>query len=42
MMPDVKPDISGVANFDQKRLKHVETEEKTVLPSTKGTGRLFI
>merc|ERR1711962_1991890 len=33
MRPEVLPDVSGVAHFDSSKLKHVETQEKQVLPS---------
>jgi hypothetical protein len=36
MMPDDKPDMSGVAKFDSSKLKHVETNEKNVMPSQEG------
>jgi hypothetical protein len=31
--PENLPDVSGVAKFDASKLKHVETQEKTVLPT---------
>merc|ERR1712048_852406 len=31
--PEVLPDVSGVAAFDIGALKHVETKEKSVLPT---------
>lgn len=36
MMPDVKPDRSEVSSFDSSKLKHVETAEKSVLPTKEG------
>lgn len=36
MMPDTLPDRSEVANFDHSKLKHVETEQKEVLPTKEG------
>lgn len=36
MMPKNKPDRSEVSGFDQTKLKHVETKDKTVLPSKDG------
>lgn len=36
MMPAKKPDRSEVSDFDQKKLKHVTTQEKNVLPSHTG------
>lgn len=36
MMPDTLPDRSEVAQFDHSKLKHVETQEKEVLPTKSG------
>ena len=36
MMPDELPDRSEVASFDVSKLKHVEMEEKKVLPTKSG------
>ena len=36
LRPDVLPDVSGVKDFDSKKLKHVETKEKTVMPTADG------
>lgn len=36
MMPDKLPDRSEVTNFDVSKLKHVEMEEKKVLPTKSG------
>lgn len=36
LMPDVLPDRSEVAKFDQTKLKHVKTTEKVVLPTQDG------
>ena len=36
MMPDVKPDRSEIASFDASKLKHVETTDKSVLPTKDG------
>ena len=36
MMPDTLPDRSEVAKFDQSKLKHVETQQKEVLPTKSG------
>ena len=36
MMPDTLPDRSEVAQFDQSKLKHVETQKKEVLPTKSG------
>lgn len=36
MMPDQKPDRSEVAAFDTSKLKHVETNEKNVMPTKEG------
>ena len=36
MMPDELPDRSEVAKFDHSKLKHVETQEKEVLPTKTG------
>jgi len=36
MMPDTLPDRSEVKAFDQSKLKHVETQEKEVLPTKAG------
>ena len=36
MMPDTLPDRSEVAQFDSTKLKHVETQEKVVIPSKEG------
>ena len=41
MMPDELPDRSEVANFDQSKLKHVETKEKEVLPTKSGELKGF-
>ena len=41
MMPDSLPDRSEVTKFDVSKLKHVETEEKDVLPSKSGLKDLF-
>ena len=35
-MPEELPDRSEVTQFDASKLKHVETQEKDVLPSQKG------
>ena len=40
-MPDDLPDRSEVAMFDTGKLKHVETQEKAVLPSQKGQSLYF-
>jgi len=37
MMPDERPDRSEVANFDQSKLKHVQTQQKELLPTKSGT-----
>ena len=36
MMPDKLPDRSEVSLFDHSKLKHVETQEKEVLPTKSG------
>ena len=36
MMPDELPDRSEVSSFDHSKLKHVETQEKEVLPTKSG------
>lgn len=36
MMPDELPDRSEVTSFDVSKLKHVEMEEKKVLPTKSG------
>ena len=36
MQPDVKPDVSEVADFDTGKLKHVSTEEKVTIPTKEG------
>lgn len=36
------PDRSEVAGFDQKKLKHVETEEKNILPDKSSMSLKFI
>lgn len=36
MMPDTLPDRSEVAKFDHGKLKHVETQQKEVLPTKSG------
>lgn len=36
MMPDELPDRSEVSSFDVSKLKHVEMEEKKVLPTKSG------
>ena len=36
MMPDTLPDRSEVAQFDQSKLKHVETQKKEILPTKSG------
>ena len=36
MMPDEKPDRSEVQKFDASKLKHVETQEKNVMPTNEG------
>ena len=36
MMPDTLPDRSEVAKFDHAKLKHVETQQKEVLPTKTG------
>jgi len=36
MMPDKLPDRSEVSSFDHSKLKHVETQEKEVLPTKSG------
>lgn len=41
MMPKNKPDRSEVSQFDHSKLKHVETQDKTVLPSKDGKSGFF-
>lgn len=36
MMPNELPDRSEVSSFDHSKLKHVETQEKEVLPTKSG------
>ena len=36
MMPDKLPSRDDVKEFDAAKLKHVETQEKNVLPSKEG------
>ena len=36
MMPEDKPDRSEVEQFDATKLKHVETQEKNVMPTSDG------
>ena len=36
MRPEELPDVSGVSSFDTSKLKHVETQEKNVLPTAGG------
>ena len=36
MMPDTLPDRSEVGKFDHSKLKHVETQQKEVLPTQSG------
>ena len=40
LMPDVLPDRSEVAKFDQTKLKHVKTTEKVVLPTQDGEAEI--
>lgn len=40
LMPDVLPDRSEVAKFDQNKLKHVKTTEKVVLPTQDGEAEI--
>lgn len=42
LMPDVLPDRSEVAKFDQTKLKHVKTTEKVVLPTQDGEAEIFL
>ena len=42
MMPNSLPDRSEVAKFDQTKLKHVETQEKEVLPTKSGLQYMVI
>lgn len=36
LQPDEFPDRSEVTKFDQKKLKHVETQEKNPVPTKEG------
>ena len=36
LRPDTLHDVSEVADFDSRKLKHVETQEKNVLPTKEG------
>ena len=42
MMPDEKPDRSEVQKFDASKLKHVETQEKNVMPTNEGNCNKFV
>ncbi|WP_411016604.1 thymosin beta, partial [Salmonella sp. s51944] len=33
IMPDTKPDVSGVTSFEKGSLKKIETKEKNTLPT---------
>ena len=41
LRPDELPDRSAVTSFDQSQLKHVETQQKEVLPTKAGAVTPF-